>query len=96
MRTSIVLAGLAAFTSWAAALPSTGWEHGWGHDGPWDGKQCLTSQTAHDLVNEFIQLTNGASFNKTLANDIIADDIVDTSGSVASVINGGNITIARC
>ena len=88
MRTSIVVAGLTAFASCVTAVPSSGWGHdGWA-PGKWEN--CLTSSKAHELVNDFIQLTNGASFNKSLANEIIADNIVDTSGSVASVINGGN------
>ena len=55
------------------------------------GSECLTKSDADELVTNFISLTNGASFNVALARALIAPDIVDTSGSVASVINSGKL-----
>lgn len=52
---------------------------------------CLTQATTDELVTNFIALTNGGAFNRTLARALIAPDVVDTSGSVASVINGGEL-----
>lgn len=50
---------------------------------------CLTKADADQLVTDFISLTNGGTFSDKLAREIIAPNVVDTSGSVASVINGG-------
>ena len=51
--------------------------------------QCVDNATATEIVANFIELTNGNAFNRTLAQALIAPSVVDTSGSVASVINSG-------
>ncbi len=53
------------------------------------GNGCLCKDTAHELVKNFISLTNGNGFNTTLANALLTENIVDTSGSVASIIDMG-------
>lgn len=77
-----VAAGL--LVACAAALPSFGFGAGNG---------CLTKYTAYELVQNFIELSNGDEFNVTLAKELLTEDVVDTSGSVASVINAGAL---RC
>lgn len=80
MRFFCAIAVVSAFQSYVSALPIFGLGAGNG---------CLTKHSAYELVKNFIKLTNGDGFNETLANALIAEDVVDTSGSVASVINGG-------
>lgn len=80
MRTFHLVAAIAVITSNAFALPTFGFGAGNG---------CLTKHSAYELVKNFIKLTNGDAFNENLANALIAEDVVDTSGSVASIINGG-------
>lgn len=80
MRFLCAIAVVSAFQSYVSALPIFGFGAGNG---------CLTKHTAYELVKNFIQLTNGDGFNETLANALVAEDVVDTSGSVASIINGG-------
>ena len=74
------VAAVAAFVAHTSALPSFGFGAGNG---------CLTKNTAYKLVKNFIQLSNGDEFNVALARELLTEDVVDTSGSVASVINGG-------
>ncbi|KAK3706613.1 hypothetical protein LTR37_012622 [Vermiconidia calcicola] len=73
---------LLACASSAMAMPKFGFGAGNG---------CLTKDTAEELVNNFIKLTNGDGFNENLARSIIRKDLVDTSGSVGSVINSGGV-----
>lgn len=73
---------VAALIACTSALPNP-------KSGPSEDCTCLTKQDAHELVNNFIQLSNGDAFNVTLARDILTRDVVDTSGSVASIINAG-------
>jgi hypothetical protein len=80
MRPFQIFAVVAASVTYASALPSFGFGRGSG---------CLTKTDAYDLVQNFIQLSNGNEFNVTLARDLLTKDVVDTSGSVASIINGG-------
>ena len=80
MRPFEVFALIAAFVTYVSALPP----FGFGSE-----RRCLTKSDAYDLVNNFIQLSNGNEFNVTLAKDLLTKDVVDTSGSVASIINGG-------
>lgn len=80
-----VAAVVAAFAFSASALPS--WPS-WGFH-PDHG--CLTKESAHQLVHDFIELSNGDAFNVTLAKELLAKDVVDTSGSVASIINAGTL-----
>ena len=78
------IAVVAAFVTYASALPSFGFGAGNG---------CLTKNSAYQLVKDFIQLSNGDEFNTTLARELLTVDVVDTSGSVASIINAG---ISHC
>lgn len=55
------------------------------------GGKCLTKADADELVTNFISLTNGNAFDVALARALIAPDVVDTSGSVASIINSGKL-----
>ncbi len=71
---------VAAFVAGASALPTFGFGAGNG---------CLTKHSAYDLVKSFISLSNGGDFNTTLATELLTANVVDTSGSVASIINGG-------
>lgn len=86
MRAFSVVATIFLLTGWVSALPVFGFGAGNG---------CLTKNTAYDLVKNFIKLTNGDGFNETLADALIVDNVIDTSGSVASVINMGNSTAAH-
>ena len=80
MRAYEIVAVAAAWVAYASALPWFGFGAGHG---------CLTKDEAHELVQNFIQLSNGDSFDVALARELLTEDVVDTSGSVASVINGG-------
>lgn len=80
----ILIAAIAVLlTTHVCALPVFGFGAGNG---------CLTKHSAYELVKNFIKLTNGDAFNENLANALIAENVVDTSGSVASIINGGMLT----
>ena len=79
------LAVALAFTSSALATPLFGFGAGNG---------CLTKHSAYQLVKNFIKLTNGDGFNEGLAEHLLIENIVDTSGSVNSIINAG--TFKRC
>lgn len=83
MRAFNAIVALASFIACASALPSFGLS---------PRRECLTKQSAHQLVKEFISLSNGGSFNTSLARELLTEDVVDTSGSVASIINGGTYT----
>lgn len=83
MRSFGVITAIAVYASYVTALPSLP-SFGFGA-----GNGCLTEHSAYELVKSFIQLTNGDAFNAKLAKQLIIEDIVDTSGSVASVINSG-------
>ena len=80
MRTFGALAAAAVFAVHASALPSFGFGAGNG---------CLTKHSAYQLVKDFISLSNGNEFNVTLATNLLTEDVVDTSGSVNSIIDGG-------
>lgn len=84
MRAFGAVAVVAAVVAYASALPFFGFGAGNG---------CLTKDSAYELVQNFIQLTNGNEFNVALARELLSEDVVDTSGSVASIINGG---ISHC
>ena len=77
---ALKVSAVLALASSALAGPISGY-------GP--GHGCLTNASATRLVNNFIQLTNGDDFDEDLARALIVPDVVDTSGSVASIINGG-------
>jgi len=81
MRAFNALSAIAILVAYTSAEPAFGFGAGNG---------CLTKHSAYQLVKNFIQLTNGDAFNETLAILLIAEDVVDTSGSVSSIINGGN------
>jgi hypothetical protein len=85
MHTYSFIAVFAALAANVAAAPKE-----WFPGKPWGGSQCLTKKTANQLVTDFISLTDGpATYNVALAKELIAIDVEDTSGSVASVINAG-------
>ena len=84
MRAFEVVAVVTTFVAYASALPSFGFGAGNG---------CLTKNNAYELVKNFIELSNGDEFNVALARELLTEDVVDTSGSVASIINGG---ISHC
>ncbi|KAK5163001.1 uncharacterized protein LTR77_011056 [Saxophila tyrrhenica] len=83
MRSFNAIAVVSVLATYVSALPTLSFGFG-------AGNGCLTKHTAHELVNNFIKLTNGDAFNEDLARALITEDVVDTSGSVASIINSGN------
>jgi hypothetical protein len=85
MHTYSFIAVFAALAANVAAAPKE-----WFPGKPWGGNKCLTKKYANQLVTDFISLTNGPeTYNTALAKELIAVDVEDTSGSVASVINAG-------
>jgi hypothetical protein len=80
MRSSIITAA-AALVGSAVAVP-------WGKGGLWGGKhdptKCLNWDTANYLATSFQSLI--AAFSTTTAEAVLADDFVDFSNSILSLI----------
>ncbi|KAF2720682.1 hypothetical protein K431DRAFT_285592 [Polychaeton citri CBS 116435] len=55
------------------------------------GRKCLSESTAQQVASNFFTITGGQGiFNRTVAEAALANDFSDTSGSVSSIVNGGN------